>query len=177
LPDEVVAVAVELEPDNESTDDIWQAVNLASTFVRHAETIAQTRFNNFLVADSLLLLAWATLFEGRRSDGSRVALFTLAGLSAVLSIFWIILGTRQRKFFELHSRHFVTLERPLRRSFWIGRPMEDLRDGGCVSIDSNSVLKLGWIEKWITPTILIIVGPIILLVISLILVGVTAFGL
>ena len=178
LPDEVVAVAVKIEPDHQSTpDDIWQAVNLASTFVRHAETIAQTRFNNFLVADSLLLLAWATLFAGQRPEGSRVALYTLAGLSAVLSFFWIILGTRQRKFFELHSTHLVTLERSLPRSSWIGRPMEDLRDGGCVSINSNCVLRLGWIEKWITPTILLIIGPVVLLVISLILVGVTAFGL
>jgi hypothetical protein len=57
LPDEVVTVAVESKP---SPDNIWQAVSLASGFVRHAETIAQTRFNNLLVADSLLLLAWAT---------------------------------------------------------------------------------------------------------------------
>ena len=171
-------MAVESEPDYESTPEgIWHAVDLASAFVRHAESIAQTRFNNFLVADSLLLLAWATLFAGERPGGSSVALFTLAGLSAVLSFFWIILGTRQRKFFELHSTHFVTLERSLPRSSWIGRPMEDLRDGECVSINSKSVLRLGWIEKWITPTMLIIIGPVVLLVISLILVGVTAYGL
>jgi hypothetical protein len=175
-------VAVEGKP---TPEDISQAVSQASAFVRHAETIAQTRFNNYLVADSLLLLAWATLFEGQRPDGSRVALFTLAGLSAVLSFFWIILGTRQRKFFELHSMHFVTLERSLRRSFWIGRPMEDLRDGECVSINSNSVLskqvsissesvlRLQWIEKLITPTMLISIGPGVLSAISLILVWVS----
>jgi hypothetical protein len=167
-------VAVESKP---SPEDIRQAVSLASAFVRHAETIAQTRFNNFLVADSLLLLAWATLFSGERPSGTRLALFTLAGLSAVLSFFWIILGTRQRKFLELHLAHLVNLERSLPRSFWIGHPMEDLRDGEKVAIRTESVLSLGWIEKWSCPARLIIVGPGVLLVISLILVGVTAFGL
>jgi tryptophan-rich sensory protein len=88
-------VAVRDEPDDEPTSkDIWQAVSVASAFVRHAETIAQTRFNNYLVADSLLLLAWATIFAGQRSGYSQLVLIVLAALSAVLSLFWIILGTR-----------------------------------------------------------------------------------
>jgi hypothetical protein len=173
LPDEVVAVAVEGKP---SPDD-WQAVNLASAFVQHAETIAQTRFNNFLVADSLLLLAWATLFAGKQSGGSRFALFTLAGLSAVLGFFSLILGNRQGKFLELHSTHLVTLERSLPSSVRIGGAMQALRDDKEAPIGSESDLRLGWIEKWITPTRLNKLGTGVLILISLILVLVTAFGL
>lgn len=102
-------------------EDIWQAVSQASAFVRHAETIAQTRFNNYLVADSLLLLAWATLFSGQR-PGSRLVLIVLAALSAVLGFFWMILGTRQGKFLKLHLTHLVTLEHSLRPSFGLVAP-------------------------------------------------------
>ena len=144
----------------------------ASAFVRHAETIAQTRFNNYLVADSLLLLAWATLFSGQR-PGSRLVLIVLAALSAVLGFFWMILGTRQGKFLKLHLTHLVTLEHSLRPSFWIGGPMEDLRDGGQVPINSEGVMRLRWIETWITPTMLISIGPGVLSAISLILVWVS----
>jgi hypothetical protein len=145
-------------------------VSEASAFVRHAETIAQTRFNNFLVADSLLLLAWATVFsaEGQRPD-SRLVLIVLAALSAVLGLLWMVLGTRQNKFFRLHLTHLVTLEHSLRPSLWIGGPMKDLRDGEPIPIGSEGSLSLQWLERRITPTSLIVIGPGVLLVISLIL--------
>jgi hypothetical protein len=173
-------VAIRNEPDDgPASKNIWQAVSVASAFVQHAETIAQTRFNNYLVADSLLLLAWATLFSGQGPDSSRLVLIVLAALSAVLSFFWIILGTRQEKFLKLHSTYLVSLEQSLPSSFWIGGPMNDLRDGKQVSINSQSIPRLRWIEQGITPTMLISIGPGVLLAFSLFLVcvSVTASGL
>jgi hypothetical protein len=173
-------VAVRGEPDDEPTpENIWREVSVASAFVQHAETIAQSRFNNYLVADSLLLLAWSTIFSGQRPGYSRFVLIVLATLSVVLSLFWIILGTRQRKFLELHLMHLVTLEHSLQASFGIGRLMKDLRDGEQILIDSKCVPRLLWIERGITPTMLLSLGPGVLLAISLILVGVsvTAPGL
>jgi hypothetical protein len=180
LPDEVVTVAV---GDKPRPEDIWQAVSQASAFVRHAETIAQTRFNNYLVADSLLLLAWATLFAGQQRDGSGRVLVVLAALSAVLGFFWVVLGTRQEKFLKLHWMHLVALEQSLSLPppLPIGGPMEDLRGGNPASINSEGVptLQLRRIERGISPTRLNTIGPGVLSAISLILVwvSVTTFGL
>jgi hypothetical protein len=169
------------------SEDIWQAVSQANAFVRHAETIAQTRFNNYLVADSLLLLAWATLFAGEGPDGSGLVQVVLAALSAVLGFFWMVLGTRQEKFLKLHLMHLVALEQLLPPSFSIGGPMEDLRGGNQVSIISEGgpkvqrgpKVQLRRIEKEITPTRLNTFGPGVLSAISLVLVwvSVTASGL
>jgi hypothetical protein len=41
--------------------------------------------------------------------------------------------------------------------------MKDLRDGKEVRIGSRNDLRLGWIEKRVTPTMLISIGPGVLL--------------
>lgn len=62
----------------------------------------QSRFGNFLLADSLLLLSWATVYSGETRTTSRtVVLAVLALSSALLAGSFALLGSRYAKYDRL----------------------------------------------------------------------------
>jgi hypothetical protein len=68
--------------------------------VIHSESISWNRFYNFLMGNSILVLAWATIFANCNCKGSvvnvvLVAICVLGGLSGVA---WAALGWRGRTF-------------------------------------------------------------------------------
>jgi hypothetical protein len=80
-----------------------QFVEWAVKNYHHAETITQTRLYNFLMADSILLLSWATIFAASGESRYRpFVLACLAVLSLAFSWAWAIFGRRHRKFLKLH---------------------------------------------------------------------------
>lgn len=68
--------------------------------VIHAESITWNRFYNFLMANSILVLAWATVFASPGNDriGSRVVLAAICVLGGASGIAWAGLAVRGRRF-------------------------------------------------------------------------------
>ena len=68
----------------------------------HSEEIAWNRFNNFLLGNSILILAWAALLSSADQISKKPVLFALCILGLISSIFWSGLGYRSRKFLIKH---------------------------------------------------------------------------
>jgi hypothetical protein len=69
--------------------------------VIHAESITWDRFNNFLMGNSILVLAWATIFVS--TTDSRMTTFVLSAiciLGVLIGPAWAALGVRGSKYHE-----------------------------------------------------------------------------
>jgi hypothetical protein len=65
---------------------LWRAADRASNWALRGQVTVQSRFGNFLLADSFLLLSWATVY----SDGSKTTSRTV--VLAVLAMAGVLLG-------------------------------------------------------------------------------------
>ena len=104
--------------------------------VIHAESITWNRFYNFLMGNSILVLAWATIFVSAASKevAGKSVLAAISLLGAASGVAWAALAVRGRRFLL----DFVTLGRNLEAapSSWPSelnsvKPLstaEDLRD-------------------------------------------------
>jgi len=80
--------------------------------VIHAESISWNRFYNFLMANSILVLAWATIYASQ--DRFVLTSFVLSVICAVgggSGIVWARLGTRSREYVQKHIEQAVELEK------------------------------------------------------------------
>jgi hypothetical protein len=78
----------------------------------HAETITWNRFNNFLVGNTILVLAWATIFASDNFlNGKTFILAALCILGAISGPFWAALGERGRKFLDEYIDLAVEIEK------------------------------------------------------------------
>ena len=50
--------------DDEARELLWRAADRASTWALRGQATVQSRFGNFLLADSFRLLSWATVYAG-----------------------------------------------------------------------------------------------------------------
>jgi hypothetical protein len=83
-----------------STLSVKEAYPSLIQLVIHAETITWNRFYNFLMANSILVLAWATLFASSKADWltGKVVLSAISLSGAVSGIAWAALSVRGRRF-------------------------------------------------------------------------------
>src|SRR5437870_6750726 len=87
--------------DEATRDTLYQA---ASQHWAHAEQIRWTLLYNYLMASTILLLAWATVFAS--STGARLPRYIQAGLAAagaLLSALWVALGARATGFVSMYA--------------------------------------------------------------------------
>jgi hypothetical protein len=64
---------------------LWRAAERASSWALQSQVTVQSRFGTFLLADSFLLLSWATVYSGGARTTSRmVVLGVLASTSVFL---------------------------------------------------------------------------------------------
>lgn len=67
--------------------------------VTHAESTSWNRFHNFLIANSILVLAWVTIYvSSSRSPMVTHVLVAICVLGVLSGVFWAALGYRGRKF-------------------------------------------------------------------------------
>jgi hypothetical protein len=70
----------------------------------HAEQVRWTLLYNFLMASTILLLAWATIFAGSSSPRVKTAvLFLLCVAGFLLSVVWVALGQRGSSFVRMYA--------------------------------------------------------------------------
>lgn len=136
----------------------------------HAEQIRWTLLYNYLMASTILLLAWATVFAsalpGAISWPKRFALVTLPIGGLVLSVLWIALGLRASSFVEMYTRVGRALE-----------PKSDSEskseaDGPFVSA-SNHREVLSGVASWATSRRVLVLVPLLFVCIYGILVGIS----
>ena len=79
--------------------------------VIHAESITWDRFNNFLMGNSILVLAWATIFVS--TTDSRMTTFVLSAI-CILGVLsgpaWAALGARGRKYHDNYVKLASNIE-------------------------------------------------------------------
>jgi hypothetical protein len=95
-----------------SKSDLYSA---SIQLIIHAENTTWTRSSNFLLANSILMLAWATIFSSSLCDQRKaVFLFLLSSLGFVLSFVWAPFSYRSRRYLESFRKTGIALEQNLR---------------------------------------------------------------
>jgi hypothetical protein len=155
-------------PGSDLSGISWESIHLATSNAQHGETVTQSRLNNFLFAVSILLLAWATLYDrAQAGSGRTIALIGVALLSAFLSIIWLILGTRQQKFAELNwdlvAREEARLPRDRRVGWFIWR----MQYRNPIFLESGKQVRLNHVEWVVNSRSLLVIAPVAFLVVSL----------
>ena len=158
---------------------LTNAIDWAGESYRNAETLIQSRLNNFLFAASILFLAWATIYVSTPS-GTRVpVLITLSILGAVFSIFSWLLALRQRHFFTVLMDTIIYLESFLDvEEFRIATLSSQLQKGYAVKLHAeDKTIRLGFLEKIITSRSLVILAPVIFAISFLVLVAISIIAI
>src|ERR1700730_3177131 len=122
---------------NPTAGDVMQAFQIAKESALQSEAIAQSRLNNFLVADSIVFLSWATVFGGGGQRGRVPVLISLAVLSSILSILWMGLGVRQGVFIGLRWATVDAIEAQLDRALRFDSYVAALRHTGLADLRSR----------------------------------------
>jgi hypothetical protein len=68
--------------------------------ITHAENITWNRFNNFLMFNSILVLSWATVWEGQCKSPTFLVIICVLGIFG--GVFWAALGYRGRKYLDAY---------------------------------------------------------------------------
>jgi len=84
--------------------------------VIHAESISWNRLYNFLVCNSILLLAWATICASKPNPAGKVAMLVLCFVGAISGIVWAELGRRGREYLDHYGNHAKKLEETINAS-------------------------------------------------------------
>lgn len=86
----------------QASTDHAVAYQVASQHWAHAEQIRWTLLYNYLMASTILLLAWATIFtSSNRYRGLVLLVLSLAGVA--LSSVWVALGVRATGFVKMYE--------------------------------------------------------------------------
>lgn len=155
---------------------IWEAVNRATTWSLQGEATVQQRYYNFLVADSVLLLSWATLYAShdQRSWSRTAVLIVLATLSSLFAAMWTIGGSRWRRYVNLQWDLATNLERLLPIQFRFGAKVDELRQHRSVKGPSGREYRIRWLERRVTVNRLLVWTPFAFGIVSLLLIVASA---
>ena len=97
------------EGSNLSPSDLYHG---AIQSITSAESTTWNRTYNFLTANSILILAWATFFASSNCAEKAWILIALSSVGVFLSVVWAPFSSRSRKYLEL----YMMLARDLERS-------------------------------------------------------------
>jgi hypothetical protein len=115
---------------------------------RHSEMVTQTRLYNFLFGDSIVILAWATIFvASNRPHYAALVLLMLAFLSFILAVLYGILGNRGDKFIRMQFRVISNIEAKIPKHLRTTRHTVMLQRGEPYDDSDENPIELSWIEK------------------------------
>ncbi|MFX0201314.1 MAG: hypothetical protein ACFFCW_34790 [Candidatus Hodarchaeota archaeon] len=85
---------------------------MLSTLMMYSEQVRWTRFNNLLVVNSILIVAWAAIFAGTSPFSYKALLLSLLCLPGVIfGILWSFLGRRSSKYLDDFHKMAEKLEK------------------------------------------------------------------
>jgi hydrogenase-4 membrane subunit HyfE len=109
-----MAESAEHVKDDEARYLLWRAAERASSWALQGQVTVQSRFGNFLLADSFLLLSWATVYSGGSRTTSRIVVLAVLALTSVLlGAVFALLGSRYAKYDRLQWDLAVEADRRL----------------------------------------------------------------
>ena len=146
--------------------EVLSLLDIAIRGYQHAEAVVQSRLYNFLFADSILLLSWASVYSGGTSSSKWLVLASLALLSAVLGICWSVLGLRHRKFLFVLTQVIDDIEKRLPLEWRVAERITMLQEGGKVKARGHDY-ELNWLEKSAKSRNLGVVAPLVMAAASL----------
>lgn len=122
--------------------------------VIQAENISWGRFNNFLMFNSILVLAWSTIFAANLTSlqqSRTVVLVAFCILGAMSGVWWAALGSRGRAFLDVYLDVAQDFENDktawvndsTNDKFKIAKLTRDFRDSTCYSWAGSRVLLIG----------------------------------
>lgn len=92
----------------------------------HAENVSWNRLYNFLMGNSILVLAWATIYASSQcSVLTRFVLSAICLLGGVSGIAWIELGARSRDILKKHMNQTLAIEDG--ENIWEGKVEDSLK--------------------------------------------------
>jgi hypothetical protein len=137
------------EPSPEAAADRRTVYSAASDHWVHAEQMRWTILYNFLVGNTILLVAWSTLYstliEKPSSLGVRIVLIGLCVAGFFGSVVWAFLEQRANRFAEEYFRAGLSLERRLHESSKAPESADEDKNGPFATNDrhraSGGVIK------------------------------------
>jgi len=91
-----------------SRRDLWTGL---IQLIIHTESISWSRLYNFLMGNSILVLAWATIYSSAdRGVWTRLVMSAICVLGGFSGPAWAALGSRTRYYVNLHVRQAESLE-------------------------------------------------------------------
>jgi hypothetical protein len=128
--------------------------------VIHAENISWNRFNNFLLTDSVLVIAWATIYSsGQNYCASRAIQYLICLLGVFFSISWAMLAWRSRDYVDMY--------------FNLGRRLENGADISKIKLFQRPSCAQPYNLKLISSRFLTTATPIFFAVLYLVMIVVT----
>ena len=156
--------------DDEARELVWRAANRASRWALEGQATVQSRFGNFLLADSFLLLSWATVYAGGSRTTSRVVvLAVLATVSALLGAAYALLGSRYAKYDRLQWELAAEAERRLPEELRLIDRVHALRRKHAAEGPTGAQYELSRAERWLSTSDLVVWAPVVLCLASLVL--------
>jgi hypothetical protein len=156
--------------EDEARELLWRAADRASTWALQGQATVQSRFGNFLLADSFLLLSWATVYAGGSRTTSRVVvLAVLATTSALLGAAYALLGSRYAKYDRLQWELAAEAERRLPEELRLIDRVDALRRSHAAAGPAGTRYELSRAERLVSISDLLVWAPITLCVASLVL--------
>jgi hypothetical protein len=156
--------------DDQARDLVWRAADRASNWALQGQVTVQSRFGNFLLADSFLLLSWATVYSGSARTTSRtVVLVVLAMVSALLGAAFALLGSRYAKYDRLQWDLAAEAERRLPADLRLIDRIDALRQNQPVEGPTSRRYELSGAERWVSISKLVVWAPAALCLASLVL--------
>jgi hypothetical protein len=148
----------------------WRAADRASNWALQAQGSVQSRFGNFLLADSFLLLSWATVYSGGTRTTSRtVVLAVLAITSVLLGAAFALLGSRYAKYDRLQWDLAPEAERRLPQDLRLIDRVHALRQEHKAESPNGRRYELTAAEGWVSIGKLVVWAPAVLCLASLVL--------
>ena len=156
--------------DDETRELLWRAADRASRWALEGQATVQSRFGNFLLADSFLLLSWATVYAGGpRTTGRVIVLAVFATTSAALGAVFTLLGSRYGKYDRLQWDLAAEAERKLPEELRLIDRVHALRRSYVADGPAGNRYELSRAERLVSISELIVWAPAGLCVASLIL--------
>jgi hypothetical protein len=165
-------VAADAEParDDRATDLLWRAADRASTWALEGQITVQARFGNFLLADSFLLLAWATVYADSERTTSRILVLAVLALTSVfLGAAFALLGSRYAKYDRLQWDLAIEAEHRLPPEFRLIDRVHALRQNQLAEGPAGRRYQVSRAESWVSISRLLVWAPAALCVASLVL--------
>jgi hypothetical protein len=146
--------------DDETRELLWRAADRASRWALDGQATVQSRFGNFLLADSFLLLSWATIYgTGSRTTGREVVLAVFATTSAALGAAFTLLGSRYAKYDHLQWELAAEAERRLPEELRLIDRVHALRRSHAADGPAGTRYELSRAERLVSISDLVVWAP------------------